>query len=281
MAITIEHRELDGFPQEQRTLEGLRATRKLVCAWSDRYLLRGALVGEGSVARPQTYPYNINWGAVVRGVTVEPFGGQKRGAVTEGSTPSSYLASYDEALLTVEYGTPTGRDEPKIDESSPGPESYFVETLDLGIEHIQLDHSKFKWSGSDNPLEAGEAPSKVIATGSYSITHYYTPYAPDAIDSLAGKVNSGTYTAKGIYKSSGVLKSWAAGKLLMMPIKVETVTSPEGNERLNISYTMAIRDNGWNKFWDANAGIWDSIAKIDGGAAVNVYESDSFSGMTV
>ena len=280
MATTIPHQELDGYPIERRTIEGFRATRKLVCAWDQRATLRGDLIGGAVGEGPQVYPYNLAWGAVVRSVEVEPYGGQRKGSVTGLTSPSSYLATYDKALLTVEYSTPTGRDEPQVDADNPNPSSYFAETFEIGVEHITLDYSKFKWTTADQDLEPGEAPTKIVAQGSYTLTHYYTPYFPDGLDDLPGTVNSGVYTAKQIYKSSGNKKTWAAGTMLMLPMRIETVTDSTGKKSLNITYTMAWRKDGWNKFFDAQNGTWDTISKKDGGAVVSIYQSDSFAGMT-
>lgn len=83
--------ELEGWPHESYTVNGYFVPeRKVICAWSNRFIEAGALDDLEYAYRPgcRAFPTNM---------AIEPFGAQT--GITNG------LATYEKALITVNYSS--------------------------------------------------------------------------------------------------------------------------------------------------------------------------------
>ena len=103
--MAIPFKELAGSPVETYSSDGLKAERKLLCAWDDRQALVAELLGEGcgldSLSRA-SYPRQL--AILVKRVKVEPFYGRPddQGAFNAvGAQLNTYTGQL--AALTIEY----------------------------------------------------------------------------------------------------------------------------------------------------------------------------------
>jgi hypothetical protein len=267
MAI-VTFSEMDGYPLEVRDLYGLKATRKLRCAWEDRYTLRGLLLAHP----PALYPYNPDFVCRAVNCGIEPFGGSNQ------SVADASMTTYPEAILTVNYETPKTADPqpyPKEDSvvKHEDPTMVFSESFDPYVEARRLDYTKFRWS-SGEPLTADESPIIPLSRAHYSVTRYNQPAAPSDILDYVGKINSATVTPV-------ILGSFTfpIHTLLFEPPTINLTADDQGGRTFEISYKFWYKEEGWRKFWRAQTEQYESIINIDTEAAYESPEEIDFNGL--
>jgi len=267
---TVWTSECQGSPHESRSFNGLRATRKLLCNWSDRLTLRDEIMAWP----PPAYPHSPLAVMYPRGVGCEPYG--KPGIVTVGEAPNDYqIMGYEYALVTVEYETPHG----ETPQPDPGETTDIIsEIIEPTVEFAQLPNSKFFWQGTSPPvyLTADEAPGLQVEGLEYTFTRHHLSSAPSGVLDLGGKVNTAQLACK--------LLGWtfAAETLLLRMPRLEIVTNSAGAKRYTVSYRMSYNPHTWNKFPRYKAGdtspTWAYLAVKDGdGSAYKPYPPADFS----
>lgn len=264
----VEFYELDGYPQETRTLKGFQATRKLVVAWDDRYTLRELLIHHP----PELYPYIPAFGAMVVAISMQPVGKQL-------NIPGyDSLARYDHCLLSVQYATPAPEDPQPYPASQSqtkheDPTMVVSESYEPYAEASRLDYTKFKWSNGD-PLTSDEAPVRIVYRAKYVITRHNQANAPSGLLNYVGRINSATVTPVLL---SNV--SFPAHTLLFQSPNVATQADDDGDPRYDVTYRFLYKEEGWRKFWHSETRQEETIFHIDGGAPYDKPDEIDFNNL--
>lgn len=107
--MTIPYKELGGSPTEHYGPDGIRAQRRVLCAWDDRAALRDEILGDGYSFGPiGPAPYPTNSDVIAAVVDIEPYMPSApvvQGAFTDIATElQTYSVNDDvEALITINY----------------------------------------------------------------------------------------------------------------------------------------------------------------------------------
>jgi hypothetical protein len=252
----VAYSELAGSPKESGDRESFQATRRLLCAWADRFTLMSELL----VPFPgQIYPHAPGLGAHAKSCSAEPHG--KEYGI--GTLPY-YMTTYSQAIVTCNYQTPRA-DDPEIQGDTIVSESY-----EPSVEFVTLDPTNFRWgSPTGEALNPDEAPGRLVHTADYVYTRYLMPAVPAGIASLIGKVNDSTLAATII---TGL--TFAPGTLLFRPPSISRITTTTGAKAFTIAYRMTHRPEGWNQFWRNATQTYASIYVADGAQYKNHPEAD-------
>lgn len=224
--------EMGGSPTEDWSPTTLTATRRLKCAWTDRYA-----VGDWHTTPPNDmYPYANPDQAYVTRVGVTPVG--------EACDYQGGLASYDEAFIDLTYETLNG-DRPDSQNPSPSGATLIEEAIQPTLELISLDNiGSFCWgSASGDPVELSSVPAYRKLQVTYSVTlHGIQSISPNVI-------NYGGYCHSLPYVSRTIGWSFPAETLLYSPPSMTRSVSVLG---LTTGWTVAIpwqyQPQTWNKF---------------------------------
>lgn len=252
-----DHTEMDGYPKENFD-EGRRftATRKLLCAWDDRYDLRDWLMSWP----PHTYPYNLLWthGAGfdvrARAVALEPHGGIQM--------LDAYLAKYAQAILTVTYASPT-TSEP-IPHPNPAyasnPANAISEEFFDATSNTRLDPDNFE-DDAGGPIPTLNAPELMTADSLYVFTRYFQTSVPQEAVDWKGACNSDDVTPV-LY--SGI--TFPAYTLLYLGFETGQSVMNTGATGIDIRYTFQYRAATWRKWWNPKTEAYETPIKKGGGA---------------
>jgi hypothetical protein len=227
--MTVAYAEELGSPTETRTNNGIEATRILRCDWSDRYDLEAEILAAGG----EQYPFRSATGLRARSIAIRPANGE----ILDASGDPT-MASYQQALLTVAYRTPTTGDAEEVGDA------LISESLEPWTEFYTLDWSKFRWGATDGPpIKENEAPGRLVRGVDYIFTRHESATIPAAAFSLIGKVNVASVTATLL----GV--TFGAQTLLYKPPTLQRSITTDGAEAWKIIYRFSYRPEGWNRFW--------------------------------
>lgn len=239
MAITTAHYEISGWPREKARWDAFAAERKLLCAWSDRFTLASELYANN------TYPYETNPGAVVTNINIEPL---RRGEQSQGV--SSDMASYEYAVLTVNYSTQTG--------GYLHGDTLVSEWLETGSEYKQLDYRQIQWGTGSSALALfpSEAPVVNQPTIDYVLVYHDLAVIPAWTTTAVGKVNSNAVAALLL----GIV--FAPETLLFMGANATRRITTAGAQAFKVKTRFRWKSNGghgWNYAWNqrANNGVGD------------------------
>ena len=242
--LNVVHEEMDESPVTTLNREGFSTTiRKLICAWDDRYDLIKQLLGyvertrestpDLKVFMPHRNPH-VRLGdapdLLVNSIVVAPKGKLEAAG---GSLPKSPVASYEKAVLTVNY---SGWSSLLYD--------YLVEEkMEPSAEFLTLARHKYYWdSGQTEPLAAGAEPGVIVPASEWRYTIKQIPYIPPGCESLVGKVNTSAV------QSIKYGKSFDPETLLFFPPEIEALVHPF-RPGYRITYRMLHRPTGWNLFY--------------------------------
>jgi len=254
---SLDFWEVKGYPKEHRDRRSFRATRKLLVAWLDRFLLRELLIRHPG----HRYPYISGFAARAISVGMEPIGKQEQvgGAYPDG-------AKYGWALLTVEYRTP------QYGEAQPFPKDLdpvlheiasaaISEQLEPNAEARRLDHSKFQW-GDGTPLAADEAPVDILRRSVYRFTRHNLPaWAVPDTSNLEWSTNLNPITPITLPNSG----TFAPGTLLFEPPETDYATGEDGELLWDVTYRFNFKAEGWWNFWRADSQAYDKIKVVASG----------------
>lgn len=250
----VQYWELDGYPKESRELGSFKATRKLLVDWDSRYLLREALIYHPPAIYPYFIPqYNLRLALRVRSVLIEPYGRSDLHSILYPD-----MIRYDWALLTVDYATP------QLGDPQPYPQdknavlheradAVVSETLEPYAEARREDHRLFKWSDGTE-LQANEAPVQLVYRNNYTLTRHNLTEIPAEVNTMPGKINSGTVTP---ILATGI--TFAAHTLLFGGTQLAWKTGDQGERLVDVTYRMLWKEEGWRKFWRADAQEYQTI----------------------
>lgn len=232
----LDQGELDGYPVETWTKDGLTAVVQFDTSWENRNVIPPYLLAGGEEGGPRRYPRNSFVNCFVKTVVFRPFGASSElfpGAIT-----------YEKARFTVNYGPPDAGE--AIDATS--------ESLEPSAEFITLDHKGLVWGADDGPpLKEAEAPGKLIRTFDYVKTFFGLEELPTSMLTYVGSCNEFEVTAV----SLGL--TFPAQTLLFNPPTASRTTNSEGEGKWDLTYRLTYRPDTWNKFWRQESDDFDEI----------------------
>lgn len=242
-----------GFPVERSTDKGFEATVQLRCPWTHRFDLLTDILQNRLL-----YPYRTTSNARA-----------KTGGSTPAAGKSSLLdtqaLSYDEAIVTIEYAT--------NDEEDDGVDVY-SESLEPSAEFLTLDPAKFRWgSASGTQVEPAEAPGMLIVGFDLLQTNYKLSALPTTIITELGHCNQASITATIL----GL--TFTAEQLLFVTATPSRTVNSDGDFEWTLPKRFSFRKNGWNKFWRASTGTFESIF-IAGGSQYRSYPTSTLLPLT-
>jgi len=202
--MTVAFKELSGSPTERYGANGIRAHRKVICAWNDRQNLVIELLGDGyefgGVLRAE---YPDNSGLVAMDVSIEPFHPKpdEQGEFTaidqeiNAYTATGQFAQVDidyELLVDNLYGG--GFQRPDI--PTPQENTFLTYNMNLGGEFLKISGATMYWEaaagGVGDPISEHPdvTPSLQISTSEHHLTWHRAIYPPwTAISQIKGCVN--------------------------------------------------------------------------------------------
>lgn len=173
------------------------------------------------------------------------------------------------AHVTINYGIPQSREVGSFD--------LVTESLEPFGEFIRQDYSLFRWSGkSGDPLRPEEAPGRFMPKLKLVRRIYRLTSLPANVLTAMGKCNLGAYASPLL----GV--TFPVETLVYGEPSLERTISSSGSEGWNYTQQWTFDPNGWNNYWRAETGTWESIYMITAsGAAVpwKSYVPTDFSGL--
>jgi hypothetical protein len=239
-------------PTEDFSDRGANLQMVVRCDWADRYTVAAYFLE--SVPGGMLYPHNLALGAHARRAGIKPAEGLL-------GNDGTGLAVYEHAEVTIGFNIGQG----------PETENLISESLEPTVEFLTQDYRKFRWdSANGDPIQAEEAPGKLIRGLKYVITLYDRTSIPtDCID-LPGSVNQDEVTAQLLGMT------FPAETLLFEGCKLQRKFKTDGTGLWNVTLTFAYRTNGWNQFWRAGASQYESLHLASDGSVWNSYPPASF-----
>ena len=135
MAISVSYSELQTSPTEGISRSGIKtATRKLICAWADRWTLMTELLSED-------YENEADPNMKCTGSTSAPFPAANTGATT--------VATYEKAIVTATYSILTV----SLEEDEGGEEK--SESIEPTAEFLTVDGTDMLW-GANAVVDEGD-----------------------------------------------------------------------------------------------------------------------------
>jgi hypothetical protein len=284
--LTVLAEELPGSPVEFYDNEigasVFQATRRLVCAWSDRFKLMTEYGGSVSftggtagstltVTRPHLYPWSTDanlgtdFDVRVKRIELEPFSpkveSETAGVVARVAAPK---AKYDHVLAVVTYSSEV--------------QSFITQSFEAASEHLIIPPEQLYWDvAKTEPIKAEEAPGFRFEIMEWVVNEFVVPISylqvlGDDIAAAPGKVNS-------VAIKSGVLdRIFPIETLLMQPVDINVNPLPSGGLGYSATFRMAYREDGWNKFWrldDTGIGAW-AVMYDGSGNQINPFQTVDF-----
>jgi hypothetical protein len=245
--MTVDYQEMDGSPIEVVNVPkmvggpgGMFATRRLMCAWEDRWTLAGELW-------LSQYPYITTLPpCVALSFDIKP--------LDSGPLQTAYgLADYAQAELSVRYQTA----------HITGSKLVITETLDRGFQEFPLDSNSFVWA--DAPTLAvpdGTQPSVKMPHLTYVCTVNNTTSVPAAAISLVGYSNQSAMTAYTFNMSFAPQCLVYAGCRISSAITIGSLT------KYAVSYVFYGRGVSWNTFFRSSDATFQGIKLKSTGSVV-------------
>ena len=212
-----------------------------------------ALIGQAALASASSdgssitinKPVNyVGGGGTTRAssITIEPFG---KVAAAAGSWGSEAISTYADFMATIQY-----RQQPAIEED-----------FQPGGEFMTMAPSNFQWKSDSVQLLAQEAPGRLITKGVWNVTRHWLPTVPYEYTQLIGKTNTSTV------KSVRFDWTFQPGTLTYHSPIIRSYFDYAGRTMFSVTARMLYRFDidsggnpaGWNKFFRAAKGYWDTI----------------------
>ena len=192
--MSLLFKELAGSPVETFMLEGMKAQRRLLCAFEDRYTLVGTLLGGSTPDRPQV-AYPGQPAVVATRIRVEPF--EKRpdnqGTFDDlTANLNSYSGQFVEVIVQYDMVGDDGQP-PRPPETDPT--VWLTYRMRLGREDLVLPAGALRWSGDPSaPAPADAVPVLRIPITEHFVTWHRVADPPwSAIRACTGAVNNGLF----------------------------------------------------------------------------------------
>ena len=262
--MAIQVYEEAGSPTEAWTWEkGTTARRVVRCAWADRVQAVNEQIA-------LVYPYLPAATLYVLRASIDAFPARQ----SQGSTTD--LATYEHALLTLDYGIPEGGVPP----GGSDPVEFATESIEPSSEFVTLNYQAFKWQ-SGNGLKPDDSPGWLIETLVYNYTRSNVTLVPSAVRTLVGKVNSAA-----VYPFTPGLTGlvFEPETLLYSAPRMNRRITSVGAELWDLSFRFVYRPNfdeddnalGWNYFWNAENHEFEQLVSVVDGTVVKPYVPGNF-----
>ena len=193
--MSVAFKELAGSPVEIYEPTGMKAQRRLLCAYEDRYAVVTALLG-GSLAGDQQQAFYPNCpGIVAMRVRIEPFEKKpdNREAFADLTADlNSYSGQFVEVV--VDYELP-GADGSHRQLPDPGRGTSLTYRMDFGGEYIAPPSHALRWhSDASTPVTPDSVPKLRIPITEHHVTWHHVMNPPwDAIRFRVGAVNATSF----------------------------------------------------------------------------------------
>jgi hypothetical protein len=238
--------------------EGPYATKKWLCAWSDRYALANSFLGfvshtggqNGSVEihGPIAYPESNNM--LARTVQIQGKGKPSQGA---------HQIQFPQAVVTVTYGVPSWQAIPNPDMSidPTQPFVYATQDIDFGREMLSLPGSSLRLANG-NTLE--DTPFAIpIPYAVFSITLQRVPFLPA----------QAIYTALRRPLNQSTFLGIQPGYLRFDGCKNHAEASTDGTYVQSLAYVFAARTLlRWDETYDKNGTGGPQQVRYNGSAVL-------------
>ncbi len=259
----VSYSEEDGSPKVTFAVDGYKVTRRLICAWADRYELAASLFDTSFsiTSTPRRVVY-------CNDCQIEPMKGKNTG--------SGSVSSYEKAILSASYESIKN-----TWETNGGDK--LSETFEPATEYNKLPYEDLRWaSAGGDPLMYDEAPGRPSTIMVYSITYYEQRKVPDDAFNYFDCVNSAAI----VPKSEGLRNLIFTPETLRFdPPSLQHKVSSNGESRWNITYRFQYRPNywagtnyGWNYFWRPSANTYQTIYDKSG-QRIYIFRPADFSGL--
>lgn len=206
--MTIAFKELSGSPTERYGANGIRAHRKVLCAWNDRQNLVIELLGDGyefgGVLRAE---YPDNSGLVAMDVSIEPFHPKpdEQGEFTAiDQEINAYTATGQFAQVDIDYELLVdnlyGGGLQRPDMPTPQENTFLTYDMNLSTDIMDISNATMYWEAEGGGL--GDAvterpdvlPGLRIPVSEHRLTWHRVIYPPwTAISEIRGCVNATTF----------------------------------------------------------------------------------------
>lgn len=254
--------EMHGSPTERQEWNGaFSATRRLRCNWNTRFADIATLLNfPGSV-----YPGKSGVYATSAGCLPRP--GKQKGSGT--------TASYDEAILTVNYESPSFN-APQNGDDYGHPGLVFSETIEPATEFQTIQSDGLRWASDHMELPPNVPLGRRICDSVYVFTRYmWTPSKLqfDAMEDVRGMVNQNPVTM--LLPPYRVFESET---LLFADPSYRYELDGAGNHTWTGIFRFEHKKGGWNKYWRKDMAPvpgYDSLETLIG-VPVPPYESVAF-----
>lgn len=260
---------MDGYPRETWGADGkFTAIVKMMCDWGDRWEVASRWVDLRSEYPPFTEEYGGGHGVVALGpAQIEAFPGQQSNVALDGMD----FSSYEKAVVTVKFGTPSGIDVP-IDTPINDPRGRgdrISEAVEYNIEFATLNPELFEWVGGEgtNPVPAAlkenEAPGRQEIGFDYIFTRLGVSHISPMTFELPGHVN-----ATSIRSLSPLLdgKVFRPETLLYQKPSLSLERNRDGNAVIQAGYRFSYRPTGWNRIFRSDiVGVTEDGTSFRGG----------------
>jgi hypothetical protein len=194
--MTVAFKELAGSPIEVFGIEGIKAERRLLCAYEDRYTVVTALLGDGGEfgGNPQCFYPNCGLARAIR-VRIEPFEKKPddQGAFDDLTADlNGYSGQFVELVVGYEALGLAGHP-PHL----PAPEqgTFLTYRMDFGGEYVALPGQSLQWqSDATLPVPPEAVPTLRVPIIEHHVTWQRVINPPwDAIRACVGSVNAASF----------------------------------------------------------------------------------------
>lgn len=260
--------EVHGSPIESTSRDSFTQTVTLRVPWNKRYAVRDELLfGPTGVEGPKLYPYHSNPTTIATSIGITPDNAKSNNDGGDG-------LEYIDALLTVGFELA----EAKETEPGSGLYDFISEEFTPTAEFLTIDHNGFLWGSATEgvgvPLEAAEAPGKLIIGADYTQTRYNLSSIHSDYLSLIGHTNNAAHTAQLL----GV--TFAIDTLLFNPPSTNRTIKSNGTGLWTLSSTFTYKPTEWNKFWRAKEQQFEEMYILGDSRYFN-YPQGSFANILV
>lgn len=221
----------DSFQENFDVLSGITFSVDLQVAAANRYALAGDIL-----FTPRYYPkftgFNINPIAVA----LRPL----PGAYNPTATGQEITYSND-CIATVTYSTNVY--------------DQYVDSIEPYIDYVPLDHRQFRWDNTNSlrQLSEAEAPQIINRGCNFVRTLYKQAAVPTDAINLVGCVNNASYT------NTLLGFTFPAETLLYQPQGITRTISTLTSSGWTVTLKFAYNPNGWNTYWRASTGTYQSL----------------------
>jgi hypothetical protein len=284
--MTVVFKELAGSPVESYDAHGMKAQRRLLCAYEDRYAVLATLVGGGELGNPAPAGYPDQPGVLAASVRIEPFEKKPDDQGTFDDVTSdlnSYSGQFVEVV--VDYAL-VGGSYAGLPEAEDG--TLLTYHMNFGGEYVALPGHQLVWQSDGTlPVTPDAVPTLRVPIVEHCVTWHRVANPPwSAIRACVGAVNAAAFL--GAAAETVLLDGAKAARQFT---GLDSLSQPQFGWRITYVFrekTLKILDDqqdqliyGWNHSYRAeanNQSHWDRLVDDLGNS---LYRAVDFSPLFV